>query len=98
MATILVAYPKNAGATFDRAYYMQTHMKMVADAWTEHGLMGFEIMFPADDAQPFAALALLRFAGQAAIDAALGSPGTAAVMDDIPKFTNITPMMHRVGD
>ena len=98
MATLVVAYPKSEGATFDRAYYMHTHMKLVADAWTEHRLMGFEILFPSDETQAFATVAVLRFAGQASIDAALGSDRTAEVMADIAKFTNITPLLHRVGD
>lgn len=97
MATLVVRYPMHKGAMFDADYYTKTHIPLVEKAWRSHGLTGAEILFP-HGAQPDAAMALLRFRDQAAIDAAMASPDTADVMGDVPKFTDISPALYRAGD
>ena len=97
MATLLVSYPAAADATFDEAYYAQTHIPLVQTTWEPFGMTGAEILFPAAG-QPWAAAVLLRFVDQAAIDRALASEGTAAVMGDLPNFTTITPVIYRAAD
>lgn len=95
MATIVVSYPSGEGATFDRAYYVETHLPLAQEAWGDKGLTGAEVYFASDHTQPFAAVAALKFESQAAIDLALASPGTARVMGDIPNFTNVQPVLFR---
>lgn len=95
MASLVVSYPRHEGAKFDADYYRTTHIPLVERHWSEHGLTGADILWPADDTQPNAAMVVLSFRDSAAIDAALGSPGTAAVMGDIAQFTNIQPAIYR---
>lgn len=97
MANLVVSYPQTEGATFDAAYYRDTHIPLVETNWTEFGLTGAEILWPADGDQPFAAMVLLRFRDAAAIDAALASPATAAVLADVPQFTSIKPILYRTA-
>lgn len=98
MATLTVVYPMHEGAKFDRAYYAATHMALVAAAWKDTGYLSGEVLFPADDGQPYAAITLLRFADQASIDASFGAPGTAEVVADVAKFTDIQSVLYRAGD
>ena len=97
MADLVVSYPRSDGARFDADYYRDTHIPLVEDSWGGFGMTGAQILWPADDGQPNVAMVVLRFRDAAAIDAALGSPGTAAVMDDIAKFTNIAPVIYRTA-
>ena len=43
---------------------------------------------------PYEAAVHFTFASKDALDAALGSSGTAAVMADVPNYTNITPVIQ----
>jgi uncharacterized protein (TIGR02118 family) len=95
MATLVVSYPQAEGTRFDADYYRDTHIPLVEASWGEFGLTDAEILWPADGAQPAAAMVLLRFRDAAAIDAAMGSAATAAVMSDVPKFTDIQPSIYR---
>ncbi len=95
MANLVVSYPQSEGASFDAAYYRDTHIPLVERSWREAGLTGAEILWPADGAQPAAAMVVLRFRDAAAIDAAMALPATAEVMADIPNFTTIQPSIYR---
>lgn len=98
MATIAVIYPRHDGYSFDREYYVSGHIPLVERTWNGFGLTGTELLWPATDDQPNVLVTLLRFSSQAAIDAALGSPGTGAVMADVARFTDIQPLVYRAGD
>lgn len=95
MAHLVVTYPRHEGANFDADYYRNTHIPLVERAWGPAGMTGAQILWPADDSQPFAAMVVLSFADSAAIDAAMGSPATPEVLGDVPKFTNIQPVLYR---
>ena len=97
MATLIVSYPVKDGSTFDAAYYRSTHIPLAEQHWAPHGLTGSEIL-DAAEGQPWAGAVLLRFRDQSAIDAALASAGTPAVIGDIPNFTNIEPVIFRAAD
>lgn len=97
MANLVVSYPLHDGASFDADYYRDTHIPLVEESWGPSGLTGAEILWPADGTQPLAAMVVLRFRDGAAIDAAMGSPATAAVMADIANFTNIQPSIYRTA-
>ncbi|MDH4656803.1 EthD family reductase [Pseudomonas sp. BN606] len=98
MATLTVSYPLTAESRFDRNYYVTTHLPLAQAAWGEFGLQSAEVLFPASGSQPLAALAILRFADQPAIDAALNSPKALEVLGDIAKFTDIKPVIFRADD
>lgn len=97
MANLVVSYPLHEGARFDAAYYRDTHIPLVEQSWGACGMSGAEILWPADSAQPAAAMVVLRFRDSAAIDAALTSAATPAVMADIANFTDIQPSIYRTA-
>lgn len=97
MANLVVTYPRTEGATFDADYYANVHIPLARKHWEPCGLTDAEILFAADDAQPYAAMVVLRFADQAAIDKAMAAPGTPEVMGDVPKFTTIQPSVFRTA-
>lgn len=97
MPSLVVSYPRSEGATFDAAYYRDTHIPLVERTWESCGLTAAEILWPADPSQPAAAMVVLRFRDAAAIDAALASPATAQVMADIANFTDIEPSIYRTA-
>lgn len=97
MANLVVSYPLSEGASFDADYYRDTHIPLVETSWGPSGMIGAEILWPADAAQPVAAMVVLRFRDSAAIDAAMASPKAGAVMADIANFTNIQPSIYRTA-
>lgn len=94
MPTLVVSYPLGDGTHFDAEYYVETHIPLVRTCWTPYGLSSAEVLLPQGD-QPWHGAVLLRFESSAAIDAALGGIETPKVMADLPKFTNIAPVIYR---
>ncbi|MEZ5681789.1 MAG: EthD family reductase [Erythrobacter sp.] len=97
MASLVVSYPAKEGAKFDADYYRDTHIPLVEKHWGSHGMTGADVYWPADGEQPNVAMVVLNFSSSEAIDAALGSAGTAEVMGDVPKFTDIQPTIYRTA-
>lgn len=94
MTTMLVHYVGNAHSRFDREYYVAHHLPLVHQTWEPHGLRETEAFFEADgdEADGVIAICLCHFADRDSLARALSDPGTAAVMDDVANFTDITPM------
>jgi uncharacterized protein (TIGR02118 family) len=97
MATLAVTYPRHEGCRFDAGYYVASHIPLVEQTWSGAGMTGAELLWPEGEGQPYALVALLRFSSQGAIDAALASPGTGAVMADVAQFTDIQPVVYRAA-
>jgi len=97
MANLVVSYPRREGAHFDADYYRDVHIPLVERSWQAVGLTGAQILWPADADQPAAAMVVLSFRDSAAIDAALASETTAAVMADVANFTDIQPTIYRTA-
>ena len=89
MIKVTVLYPTSEGSTFDHDYFRDTHVPMACQAW---GLSGAEI--DRGISGPYATLVHFRFESQAAVDAAFAAPATADVLADVPKYTNIQPVIQ----
>ncbi len=97
MVKIFVIYPGGSSTRFDRDYYRSHHLPMVMDAWREHGLQSLAVFYPESDGAGTIAICACVFTGEAAVQAALHSPGTQAIMDDIPHFTDSKPTQSRIA-
>lgn len=97
MATLVISFPEQAGKGFDANHYHAVHAPLVEKHWGPHGFVDLELLLPMGP-QPYRALVLLRFRDQAAIDAALASEGTGAIMADVARFTDIEPSLFRAAD
>ncbi len=87
-----VTYPSKDGAKFDFDYYMKKHIPMC-------GLLGTSIEVckgtsPIPDASPaFVCVARIRIGSADDFSAAMVKHGTQ-IMQDIPNYTNITPVVQ----
>ncbi len=84
MIRVTVTYPKTEGATFDHDYYKATHVPLCVSSWgtvvsaeIDKGING-----------PNEAAVHFTFDSLDAFQAAMGSPGTAAVMADVRQLHN----------
>ncbi|KAH7318079.1 hypothetical protein B0I35DRAFT_409027 [Stachybotrys elegans] len=92
----IVLYPNNPGNTFDMKYYIDTHMPLVQENWGPFGLEKWQVIEyeGAEDAArtPYTVSAILTWKDAAAVKAALASPASQTVFNDVPKFSNQTPV------
>jgi len=97
MIKVSVLYPGGAGTTFNMDYYLNRHIPMVRgklgtackSAAVEQGLGGATPgSLPA-----FSAMGHLYFDSVDAFQAAFG-PHAAAIMGDIPNYTNVQPTIQ----
>jgi uncharacterized protein (TIGR02118 family) len=86
----MVLYPAGEGTTFDHDYWLSTHMPMLDTAMP--GLVRWEADLGTPGA-PYVATAHLYFDSADAFGAAMGAESAAAVLGDIPNYTNAQPML-----
>ncbi|KAF2626837.1 hypothetical protein BU25DRAFT_73046 [Macroventuria anomochaeta] len=91
-AQVIVLYPRKDGGKFDLDYYHATHMPLAKNTWTQHGMKSFSIVQFSPDNQ-YSMAAIIDFESQEHIDKAMEDPKTKEVMDDIPNFSNVQPVL-----
>ncbi|WP_344537029.1 EthD family reductase [Streptomyces levis] len=79
---------------FDHDYFESVHMPMVRKAWEKHGLVSSTALYPKGEGD-IVAVAVNEFRDQRAAVAAFGSPETEEVMNDIVRYTDLTPSRLR---
>lgn len=97
MIQVSVMYPGGSDATFDTAYYLDTHMPLVRARWSGMGLVRDDLLrgvaTPDRSPVPFPVIALLTFESAEAFKAAAKAHG-AEIFGDIPNFTNVQPSVQ----
>ena len=87
MVRFSVFYPGDDGASFDHEYYRSKHVPLCRDTWRpsrveiDRGLDG-----------PNIAAVHFVFDSEEALQAALASEGTTAIMADVANYTTIVPV------
>ena len=89
MIRLSVMYPTTEGATFDHDYYCNKHVPLAVKTW---GLDGAEIDKGIDG--PYVAAVHFTFASPEALQAAMGSEGTGAILADVANYTSIAPVLQ----
>lgn len=89
MIRLSVYYPSTEGATFDHDYYRNKHVPLALRTW---GLEHAEIDKGLDG--PHVAAVHFKFDSLEALSAAMGAPGTADVLADVPNYTTISPVLQ----
>lgn len=96
MAIFSVFYKATKKSRFDHAYYDETHIPLLKEAFGSTGLQGVLVLkgVSAGDggAAPFAVQAHLSFDSPESLQASLTGPRAAEVQGDIAKFTDIKPL------
>lgn len=87
-ATLIVTC--SGGTYFDRDHYVDIHLPLALACWQQHGLESAAAFFPRDVDAVDKSVGVYRFRDEAALHMALASSETAAVMADVPLFTDAT--------
>ena len=97
MIKVSILYPNEEGKSFDMDYYEQTHMPMMA-TFIGKNLRFYEIDKgvagrTASDKIPFVAIGYFYCNNLAEYNETIAK-NRAAIMNDIPKYTNIQPIVQ----
>jgi uncharacterized protein (TIGR02118 family) len=93
--TATVLYPAEADLKFDLSYYMNNHIPLVVETWTPHGLKDWKVIefIPGPDgSKPYRIGAVLTWDSADSVKAALESDAGKIVLEDLPHFSNKTPL------
>ncbi|WP_343717004.1 EthD family reductase [Inquilinus sp.] len=90
MTNVTMIVTCRGGTYFDRDYYVDVHLPLALACWRRHGLESAAAFFPRDADAADVSVGIYRFRDEAALRAALASAETAAVMADVPRFTDAT--------
>ena len=89
MIRLSVYYPASEGAKFDHDYYAEKHVPLCKTTWN---LDSAEIDRGIDG--PYVAAVHFRFASPEALQAAMASEGTGAILADVANYTDIAPVLQ----
>ena len=89
MIRLSVLYPATEGATFDHDYYRDKHVPLCVKTWAVESA---EIDKGIDG--PYVAAVHFTFASPEALQAAMGSEGTGAILADVANYTSIAPVLQ----
>ena len=87
MIRLSVHYPKTDGATFDHDYYRDKHVPLAVETW------GAKASIDKGIDGPYEASVFFEFESLDAVAAAMGNPGTGAIMADVANYTTIQPTL-----
>lgn len=90
--SVVVVYPRKDGATFDKDYYLKTHMPLVKKHWTTHGLKSYTVMELNADG-PYTIGVTMEFETPEGFGAAAQDPNTKEVLDDVKNFSSESPII-----
>lgn len=93
--TTYVYYKGTPHTRFDRDYYVKHHLPLCMESWQKYGLLSCTAFYPAVDQEGTIAICETVFRDEAALEAALNSSETAAVMADVAVYTDATPVRVR---
>ncbi|QJD79846.1 EthD family reductase [Spirosoma rhododendri] len=96
MVRLTVLYPKTADSTFDMDYYLDTHIPLVKERLTHHGLVGVDLQEGLSGGGPgdlptYAMITGLIFNTTDELSAGMGVHGPE-LLGDIPNFTDQQPL------
>jgi uncharacterized protein (TIGR02118 family) len=89
---VLVIYPRAEGSTFDKEYYLSTHMPLVEKHWKQHGLKSFAVSELNDDS-PYTYMVVMEFDSSEGWGKATQDPSIKEIMDDVKNFSNQKPVI-----
>ena len=92
MMIISVFYPVTPDNTFNMDYYLTGHLSLVQRLLEPMGLRETRVLTAAPDS-PYPVIAELTFDDLDSLNAALAAHG-AETQDDIPNFTDVTPLIQ----
>ncbi|KAH7408095.1 hypothetical protein DE146DRAFT_645252 [Phaeosphaeria sp. MPI-PUGE-AT-0046c] len=91
-AQVIVAYPRVDGSTFNKEYYLSTHMPLVEKIWKKHGLKSYAVTELNADG-PYTYMVVMDFESLEGWGAAATDPNTKEIMQDLDNFSNQHPVM-----
>nr|WP_314545418.1 EthD family reductase [uncultured Massilia sp.] len=89
---IYVYYRGTPETRFDRDYYVTQHLPLCRDAWEKYGLLSLSAFYPAEAKDGTIAICEAIYRDKAAAEATFDSPEAAAVMADVARYTDATPL------
>lgn len=94
--TITILFPNEADANYNIGYYISHHMPLCEQQWKKYGLQSWTVtrFAPALDGSqpPYTFSCNISWDNEAGIKEAFESEEAAAVMEDVPRFSNKQPM------
>lgn len=92
-----ICYPNTPDIKFDTTYYLNEHMRKCWDLFKERGLRSFEVIkYESDDrgTKPLYLIGTtLVWSSAEALWTGFGDPEAQALLEDVPNFTNVQPIM-----
>ncbi len=98
MILLTVMYPVQPNSEFDMDYYLNSHIRMVADRWGTMGMQGAQIARGLSGADPespatYQIIAMVQFESLDALQNAFAAYGEE-IFGDVPSFTDVSPVVQ----
>jgi uncharacterized protein (TIGR02118 family) len=91
-ASVMAVYVRKEGSTFDKEYYLSSHMPLTFKHWKKHGMKGYKVTELNADS-PYSYIVVMDFETPEGFEAAVKDADTKEVMEDIKNFSSEEPIM-----
>lgn len=92
-----IYYPNTSGVKFNTKYYVQNHMEQCWNMFKHRGLRSWEVIqyrLSAEGEKPPHIIGVtLVWDSEQALNDAFGDPEAQSLLEDVPNFTNVLPVM-----
>lgn len=92
-ALVSVVYPSAPDAKFDLDYYIATHIALVKEKWTKHGLKQYWVADLRPSGGPYLIQTTMVWESLEGFQKAAASAESASVFADVSNFTNSKPVV-----
>ncbi|KAH8725359.1 hypothetical protein GQ44DRAFT_707593 [Phaeosphaeriaceae sp. PMI808] len=95
-AIVIIAYPRKDGATFNKEYYISTHIPLASKIWKKHGLKSYTAIEVPEGTYSYSVI--MEFETHEGWGAALADPDTKEkIMADLKNFSTEPPVLVSGG-
>jgi uncharacterized protein (TIGR02118 family) len=89
---VTILWPRTADLSFDLHYYMHTHVPLARKFWAARGCFASYVSEPGPESEYAYTSTLLWESAEAFAAARESEEEMREIMEDVPKFTNGTPV------
>ncbi|EOA86361.1 uncharacterized protein SETTUDRAFT_39497 [Exserohilum turcica Et28A] len=92
VGTVFVMYPRKDGSTFNKDYYLTSHMELCKKHWTKHGFKSWSVTEPNADS-PYICISVLEFETPEGFGNAAQDSTIKEIMEDVKNYYTEPPVI-----
>ncbi|USP77006.1 hypothetical protein yc1106_04280 [Curvularia clavata] len=95
-ANVIILYPRKEGSTFNKEYYINSHMPLCEKIWKKHGMKSW-VLTELNADGPYLYSLVMDWESHEAFGKGMQDPGVKELMDDLKNYYTEPPVLVHGG-